>query len=301
MKSRDTRLTSIGVFYDGMHFKHVSDYYNYFHQRKARISISGLHRFVCEQVAEKEGANPKFCRIVDAHYFRGRLSATKAEEQNLLLNERKFEDVLISEGVTTHFLPVHPSSGEKGIDVWLSLEAYDLAISKRYDVCVLVTGDADYLPLVRKLNTLGIRVMLLAWDFEYVDHRENKKSTRTSQKLMDEVTYPVLMDKIIDDRSRRDDMILNNLFLKSSGKPLSDFEIGYNQHSKLQGKIINLRDGYGFIEPNRKEGNNTFFHHSVVVDGEFNDLRVNDQVVYILSTDPPEEGKGPPATEVRKI
>ncbi len=301
MQSRDARLTSIVVFYDGMHFKHVSDYYNYFHHRRARINISGLHKFVCELVAEREGVNPKFCRIVDAHYFRGRISALEAEEQNLLLNERKFEDVLISEGVTAHFLPLRPSSGEKGIDVWLSLEAFDLAISKRYDICVLITGDADYLPLVRKLNTLGIRVMLLAWDIEYVDRRANRKSTKTSQDLIDAVTYPVLMDKIIDDLSRQHDKGLDDLFLKPSVTVSSYPDKDYDKEYRLQGKIINLQGGYGFIKPNWKDGNNTFFHHSVVVNGEFNDLQVDDQVEYILSTDPPEEGKGPPAIEVRKI
>jgi len=30
---------------------------------------------------------------------------------------------------------------EKGIDVWFALEAYELAIHKRFDVCVLVAGD----------------------------------------------------------------------------------------------------------------------------------------------------------------
>ena len=214
IESTDSRLTRIGVFYDGMYFKHVSDYYNYTHYRKARISISGLHKFLREEVGKKEGANPRHCQIVDAHYFRGRLSATKAQERNLLLGERKFEDVLMSEGVTTHFLPVQPSRGEKGIDVWFSLEAFELAVYKRYDVSVLVTGDADYVPLVRKLNTLGTRVMLLAWDLEYTDKGGIERTTRTSQALIDEVTYPVMMADIIDDRSKKNDVIIKNLFLK---------------------------------------------------------------------------------------
>jgi hypothetical protein len=68
----------------------------------------------------------------------------------------------------THYLPLGPE-GEKGVDVWLALEAYELAIYKRFDVSVLVVCDGAFLPLVRKLNTLGTRVMLLGWDFRWTD------------------------------------------------------------------------------------------------------------------------------------
>jgi uncharacterized LabA/DUF88 family protein len=61
---------------------------------------------------------------------------------------------------------------EKGIDVWLALEAYDLAVHKRFDVLVLFAGDQDFVPLVRKVNGLGTRVMLIAWT----------RSTRTSKE-----------------------------------------------------------------------------------------------------------------------
>ena len=161
MPTTDTRLTRIGVFYDGNFFFHVSNYYHYHHDRRARISVAGLHEFVRHQVADSEGCDVRYCQIVDAHYFRGRPRALDAEQRGVLLRERVFDDVLVREGVVTHYLPLGPE-GEKGIDVWLSLEAYELAIYKRFDVSVLVACDGDFLPLVRKLNTIGTRVMLLA-------------------------------------------------------------------------------------------------------------------------------------------
>ncbi len=82
----------------------------------ARISLGGLHSFVRKKVAEAEKADPDFCRIVDAHYFRGRLRAADAEDRDLLYKERVFDDVLVREGVTTHYLPLS-REGEKGIDV----------------------------------------------------------------------------------------------------------------------------------------------------------------------------------------
>ena len=166
MATSQKNFTKIGIFYDGNFFLHVSNYYQYYHARKSRISISGLHDFIRHRVAMEENTDVRYCHIVDAHYFRGRLRAQDAEQRDLLLKERLFDEVLMREGVTTHYLPLGPD-GEKGIDVWLALETYELAIHKRFDVVVLVACDGDFRPLLRKLNTLGIRVMLLAWDLIY--------------------------------------------------------------------------------------------------------------------------------------
>jgi len=70
-------------------------------------------------------------------------------------------------------------------------------------VSVLVASDGDFLPLVRKLNTLGTRIMLTAWDFEWTDRNQQQRTTRTAQVLLDEVSYPVMMHQVIEDRSRR--------------------------------------------------------------------------------------------------
>ena len=214
----DGKLTRIGIFYDGNFFFHVSNYYHYHHETAARISIGGLHAFVRQQVADCEKSDPRYCQIVDAHYFRGRLRAADAEDRDLLYKERVFDDVLVREGVTTHYLPL-TREGEKGIDVWLALEAFELAIYKRFDVIVLVVCDGDFLPLVRKLNTLGTRVMVLGWDFRYLDPNSNERETRTAQVLLDEVTYPIMMHPIIEDRARLRDPLINGLFVprKDSG------------------------------------------------------------------------------------
>ena len=219
----DTKLTRIGIFYDGGYFAHVSDFYLYNHERKARISIHGLHALIRDEVSTREQTDARYCQIVEAHYFRGRFSADDArrfdaqrpEADSALYRERKFEDALIKAGVTPHFLPVYVNDDgrpprEKGIDVWLALEAFDLAQAKALNVIVLVTGDGDYVPLVRKLNGLGTRVMVTAWDLSI---GSGAGTTRTAQALIDEVTYPVMMGSIIDDRARRFDPLVVNLFV----------------------------------------------------------------------------------------
>src|SRR5688572_16645261 len=214
----DDKLIRMGVVYDGNFFLHVSNYYLYHHGRNARISLDGLHAFVRAKVAELEGTEARYCPIVDAHYFRGRLPSKVVEERNRLLSERVFEDILIRQNITTHYLPVS-GSAEKGIDVWLALETYELAVLKRFNVIVLIAGDGDFVPLVRKLNTLGTRVMLLGWDFRYQDENGEERETKTSQALQNECTYPVMMSSLIDDKNAVGNAVINNLFVPTPQYP----------------------------------------------------------------------------------
>lgn len=291
----DTKLTRIGVFYDGSYFSHVSNYYCYDHQRRARISISGLHDFIREEVAKNEQADARYCRIVDAHYFRARVSAADAQDRDVLYRERVFEDVLINEGVTTHFLPSTPR-GEKGIDVWFALEAFELAIYKKFNVVVLVAGDGDYVPLVRKLNTLGTRTMVTAWDFKTSGVDGQERETRASQFLINEVTYAVMMDGIIDDRSRSGDRVVNNLFVASPQPSVARAARPVAASDELhEGVIQNLKDGFGFITPD-SGGENLFFHWRAVKNGDFDELQVGEMVLFVLGSN----DRGPCALDVRR-
>ncbi|MFD2570605.1 NYN domain-containing protein [Spirosoma soli] len=316
MPAGSSRLTRIGVFYDGNYFLHVSNYYNYSHERRSRISISGLHAFIRRQVAEEEGVNERLCQIVDAHYFRGRLNAHEANQRgNQLFYDRLFDDILMSEGVVTHYLPVKTYQGyrqEKGIDVWLALEAFELAQYKKFDVVVLITSDGDYVPLIRKLNTLGSRIMVLSWDFEFLNEQGEKQVTRTSQDLLEEVSYPVAMHELIDNRTRKNDTIIQNLFVKQQAKPtftaatvahgagFSSFSAGaydddtyahdepnYNiadgvdddPEGRKVSTIRSLKTGYGFVN---YPPNNLFFHYTSLIDTDFNELQVDDEVEFTI-------------------
>ena len=286
--NKDLSLTRIGVFYDGNYFLHVSNFYNYFHERKSRISISGLHHFIRSNVAQQEGTDERLCQIVDAHYFRGRLSASDASQQggNSLYYDRMFDDILSSEGVTTHYLPVKTSQSgirhEKGIDVWLALEAFELAFYKRFNVLVLIASDGDYVPLIRKLNTLGTRVMVLSWDFEYTSDNGKSMITRTSQDLLEEVTYPVAVHEIIDNRVKKNEPIINNLFVPQTKqrvfeKPKEKVAVKITEKT---GTIMTLKNGFGFI----KFPPNNLFFHCLNLDGvDFNDLKTDDKVQFTIS------------------
>jgi len=200
---------------------------------------------------------------VDAHYFRGRLRAAEAENRDLLFKERTFDDVLNQEGITTHYLPLSRGA-EKGIDVLLALEMFELAVYERFNVGVLIASDSDFLPLVRKLNTLGVRVMVLGWDFQFVDQNGIERETRTAQALLDEVTYPVMMNSIIEERLATGDRLINGLFLSKElrsnvGAQMPNPEPHRQPVSNI-GRIQTLKEGFGFIRSNDSAGDLFFYH-----------------------------------------
>jgi uncharacterized LabA/DUF88 family protein len=201
-----SRLVRIAVFYDGSYFQKVSGYYKFQHRAGRRLSLEGLHNFIRNEVAYIEDIDRSLCQIIEAHYFRGRytvgdLEARAQEEGNPRLvldhlrNERVFEQVLAANAITPHYSRIDPRfDKEKGVDVALALEAYDLAVAKRLDVVVLIASDGDFLPLLRKLASIGTRVILLYWEFEMEDG-----GTYVSKALVNEAAYPIAMHKVIDD------------------------------------------------------------------------------------------------------
>lgn len=282
----------IGVFYDGNFLLHASNYYNYIHPVKRRLSLGGLHNFIRHRVAEEEGIEPSKCQIAQAHYFRGRLNAAEAAQRgNQLYNDRVFDDILMSEGIQPHYLPLRNLQGkkeERGIDVWLSLEAYELAMTGRIDTVVLIVSDTDYTPLMRKLTGLGLRIMLLSWEFEYVNDDGVKMVTKTSHELLSLATYPVAMHDVINYGVQQNNPLISEMFVAPDPSRQA------REQTFETSEILSLKNGFGFIKyPN----NNLFFHYQDVV-GEFADLNVGDPVEFTIKQN---QQKQDVAKNVRKL
>jgi len=285
-----THALKIGVFYDGSYFTHVSNYYNYQHPHRRRIHIGGLHDFVKHMVAEREGTKPNLCHIIDAHFFRGRFSAREANEKaNQLYHDRVFDDVLMYNNVQTHYLPLKDTEGrkkEKGIDVLMALETYELCMLKRYDVVALVASDGDHVPTVRKLHALGCKTMLLGWDFEFTDSETGvHMTTRTSMDLWNEVSYPLQMHDIVDEGLKEDDQVVRELFVLRESTPREPDEqyttvVDEDPEARHKSSVMSMMNGYGFI---RFPDNNLFFLRDDLEDVDFADLHIGDPVEFSLA------------------
>jgi cold shock CspA family protein len=236
------------------------------------------------------------CQIIDAHYFKGRSLAKDQGEK--VQSERVFEDILMRENIVSHYLPLRYSADgnfgqEKGIDVWLALEAYELAIYKHFDILVLIAGDGDYVPLVRKLHTLGTQVMLICWDFSYHNENGDIMETRTSRQLYSEVYYPVQMNLRIEQN--------NNEYVKDLFVPPQEFVFNFGpaaagtaNNAPPAGRTETAEEfistiysinpnGFGFIRDEEK--NNIFFHYSRLTNCDFSDLKFGMKVRYTIEED----------------
>ena len=314
-------LRRIGVFYDGSYFAHISNYYCYQHPRKSRISCSGLHDFIRHQVAAAEDTDMQHCQIVAAHYFRGRLKADTHKSQ-ALSQERAFEDVLMRQSINTHYLPMSPLGREKGIDVLLALEAYESALKHNLEFCVLIAGDGDFVVLAHKLQALGTKVMVLGWNFEFSDKDGGKRQTRTSHHLIESVCYPMLMHELIGASESHDDPMVNRLFLTQKGEqqPSSDDDSYWGEDdeyldeeheegeeylderrdegidfSASTGTIVNLSEGYGFIDIGSEK--NLYFFHRDLTNKTFDEVAVGDAVQFHIEEGP----RGPIAKNIEVL
>ncbi|NUT52575.1 MAG: NYN domain-containing protein [Saccharothrix sp.] len=142
-------IVRIGVFYDGTWFAYLSDFYATAHPRGARISLDGLHDALRWHLHTETGRSLADCVVHEAHYVRGRIETPAAG----------FDAALAATGVTRHDLPLHGGK-EKGVDVHFALEVWERATTWPLQWVVLLTGDADFTPLVTRLTGRGIRVVV---------------------------------------------------------------------------------------------------------------------------------------------
>ncbi|MBX7240742.1 MAG: cold shock domain-containing protein [Bacteroidia bacterium] len=294
------QLLKIGLYYDGNYLSNVSNYYYFQHAFKTRINIEGLHEFLIQKISELEETKKQYCKITDAHYFRGRLNAADAKEMNKLYPDRVIDDMLMMENVVAHYMPLVPKKDgqkeEKGIDVLLALECLENALARKFDVLILVVCDSDYLHLVRKISALGIRVMLLSWNFHYVDDFGIERGTFASWELTRACNYPMMMQEMIEEGILNGDTLVNNIFRQYETKPTIKPSFDQNPKTSI---IVNLNKekGYGFIQ---YHPDNIFFHFSQIAESESAEfLFEGDTIEFCIGTNE-RDGKKM-AKNIRKI
>jgi uncharacterized LabA/DUF88 family protein len=202
--------TRLMVFYDGSFFRQGQVYFRY-HERRGWFCLPELHAFFEAFASRKMGTQRESTKVVEAHFYDGRTSS-RAADSDRLEKERDFEMALISAGIVPHYLPVAerprvPGSQndgdimQKGVDVKMALDALDLAHSNRFDVAVLVTGDADFVPLVTKITALGKQALVAHFEVEpWTDERgKEHRATRASRALLNAASYTLNFNGVLED------------------------------------------------------------------------------------------------------
>ena len=84
---------SIGLFIDGGYYAKIDE--GLARNNGGKVNLKQLMQFIPELISTQFGIDRKLLYITEAHYYRGRFRAKEADDRNLLLEERKFEDSLI--------------------------------------------------------------------------------------------------------------------------------------------------------------------------------------------------------------
>ena len=183
-------IKSIGLFIDGNYFRLIDEGLK---AEGRRVNVKGLIKFIQKSIAEKYELESSSCVVTEAHFFRGRYKAYDAKKLNLLLDDRKFEDRLIENDVVLHYKHVYDlpdgTPHEKGIDVWFALETLEMAMYRDFDFVVMITGDADYEMLARKLKSLKIPSVLLSWHYDDQDP--------TAKALKEEISFQMNINSLL--------------------------------------------------------------------------------------------------------
>lgn len=186
----NSKIHSIGLFIDGNYFVLLDNGLG----NASRVNIKGLIKFIQKSIADKYELDPASCVVTETHFFRGRFKSFDANKKGLLLKDRKFEDRLIENDVILHYKHVYElpdgTPHEKGIDVWYALETYELALYRDFDFIVMITGDADYEMLARKIKSLKKPAILLSWHCDAQDP--------TSRALKEEISYYIDVNSLLE-------------------------------------------------------------------------------------------------------
>ncbi|GAA3843980.1 hypothetical protein GCM10022226_78740 [Sphaerisporangium flaviroseum] len=157
----------VGIFYDGGWFIHLWEFLADNSKWMAKPSFGGLHD-VMRWYLHRELALPLAqITVTEAHYVLGRpvtsdYQATNGDGRSNATTSRQWDHALRTEGVIRHDVACTDPNGnnEAGADVALALIAHELAMTGQIDAAVLITGDADFLPLIHHLRKLQVRVIV---------------------------------------------------------------------------------------------------------------------------------------------
>ena len=198
----ENKQISIGVFIDGGYYAKIDEGLK--KNLSLQVNLSSLLAYLRRQVSAKYQVPYEDCQITENHYFRGRYRVYDANNKHLLYSERKFEDALIENDVIFHYKHLREVKKgtevtivEKGIDTWYALETYELTLLRKFEVVVLITGDADHEMIARKLKALKSRVLLLTWNMS--------DQSSTSRFLKEEANWHIeLGDECAKDKTLLD-------------------------------------------------------------------------------------------------
>ncbi len=200
-------ICRIGVFYDGTFFAYAQRYL--YHDRQLGwLQFQPLHTFFEDFLKQKEQGYSSY-KVVYASWHQGLFTVKNATDEQLK-NDRNLYHDLMHAGIEPKYLPMSEQGEEKGIDVAMAVDALQIGLAGKIDIAVLVTGDGDFVPLVRALKKENIRVLAAFFDF-----KDNQgKPGFISERLLNSCNYNVNISKLENNKDYKSSF--KNLFRRQN-------------------------------------------------------------------------------------
>lgn len=180
---REQKKIRAALFIDGRYLTIINNYYRYASDRKKKFNfvslIKNIHKLTSSSMSKKQ----EEIVFLHKHLYIGLLD--QEQEYFNLEDGAEYQKA----GITCHTSRVIKREdgklSEKGVDTSLTIDAFELVALDEIDALVIVTGDADFIPLVSKTKKYMKDVFLFYWDINLgPDHRQN---ISTSGNLIREV------------------------------------------------------------------------------------------------------------------
>lgn len=186
----------IGVFYDGTFFIKAQNYF--WGKKYGWLTFQEFHKLLEKYVGIKEQGHSSY-KVVYSAWFQGLFKESEATEKNLRLDRKRHQDLLHA-GIEPKNVPMSETKGEKAIDVYMAVETLQIGLDDKIDIAILVTGDGDYVPLVRTLMKNGIRVVVA-----YFEYEEPNNKSFVNERLVSSANYSLNINSLENDRDFKAD------------------------------------------------------------------------------------------------
>lgn len=197
------------VFIDGVFFTKINEVIRGKNQQKNLI----IKNFISEIKDAIEICENEKIEIKQIDFFKGKFSINqlkiiyKNDEQKVnshLYRERMLEDILSQNNITIHNQQATVRKGgelvEKGIDVSIAIEAVEI---NNIDYFILISGDQDFVPLIRKLKRKNIKTATIEVDLI----SDNRNIVKTSNNILPVYDIVINLNAILKDEVKMKHLI----------------------------------------------------------------------------------------------
>jgi len=195
-------LCRIGVFYDGSYFTYTQIHF-YAERKLGWFSFPPFHQLLENFIRDKEQGYFNY-RVVYAGWYQGLFTSTQSTDHQRRIDRNRHLDLMYA-GIEPKYVPMSQGQGEKGIDIAMAIDALQIGIEEKIDIAILVTGDGDFVPLVRALMKHGIRVATA-----YFEYESSKRKSFASDRLLTASNYTLNVTEL--EKERNSNSLFRSLF-----------------------------------------------------------------------------------------